>query len=110
MIKLNGITRSFNGPKGKVVALNKVSMSIEAGELLAVKGPSGCGLALVGWTSAPKTTEMRCSKQYDYSSLAQRHLLAPMSTLRVLARLSIWATRPPLLAFRAFLARLRWRL
>ena len=43
MIRLDHITRSFNGPKGRVLALNDVSMSLAPGELLAVRGPSGCG-------------------------------------------------------------------
>ena len=52
MIRLNNITRSFNGPKGKVIALNDVTMSLEPGELLSVKGPSGCGKSTLLLTAA----------------------------------------------------------
>ena len=52
MIKLNNITRTFIGPKGKVIALNDVSMTLSSGELLAVRGPSGCGKSTLLLTAA----------------------------------------------------------
>lgn len=52
MIQLNNITRTFNGPKGKVIALKDVSMTLSSGELLAVRGPSGCGKSTLLITAA----------------------------------------------------------
>jgi putative ABC transport system ATP-binding protein len=52
MIKLNNVTRTFNGPKGKVIALNDISMTLSPGELLAVRGASGCGKSTLLLTAA----------------------------------------------------------
>ena len=52
MIRLDHITKSFTGPKGRVIALNDVSMSLASGELLAVRGPSGCGKSTLLLTAA----------------------------------------------------------
>jgi len=43
MLEFRNVTRSFDGPEGKVTALEGVSLSVSLGELLAVHGPSGCG-------------------------------------------------------------------
>jgi len=43
MLKFKNITKNFDGPEGKVTALNEVSFSVSPGEFLAVRGPSGCG-------------------------------------------------------------------
>ena len=52
MIKLNNITRTFNGPNGKVMALDDVSIALSLGELLVVNGPSGCGKSTLLLTAA----------------------------------------------------------
>jgi ABC-type lipoprotein export system ATPase subunit len=52
IIRLKNVTRSFNGPKGKVIALNDITMSLSSGEMLVVKGPSGCGKSTLLLTAA----------------------------------------------------------
>ena len=43
MLEFKNISKWFDGPEGKVTALNEVCLSISPGEFLAVRGPSGCG-------------------------------------------------------------------
>ncbi|HCO93249.1 MAG TPA: ABC transporter ATP-binding protein [Phycisphaerales bacterium] len=43
MVEFKNITKIYDGPEGKVTALDKVSLSVQPGEFLAVCGPSGCG-------------------------------------------------------------------
>jgi putative ABC transport system ATP-binding protein len=43
MLEFKNISKWFDGPQGKVTALDEVCLSISPGEFLAVRGPSGCG-------------------------------------------------------------------
>ncbi|MGD8500140.1 MAG: ABC transporter ATP-binding protein [Phycisphaerales bacterium] len=43
MLEFKNVSKWFNGAQGKVTALKSVSLSVQPGELLAVRGPSGCG-------------------------------------------------------------------
>jgi putative ABC transport system ATP-binding protein len=52
MIQLKDVTKKFDGPKGKVTALNSISLTLPLGELLAINGPSGCGKSTLLLTAA----------------------------------------------------------
>ena len=43
MVEFKNVTKIYDGPEGKVAALDRVSLSVQPGEFLAVCGPSGCG-------------------------------------------------------------------
>ena len=43
MLEIRNLTKIYNGPQGIVRALEDVSLTVAAGEFVAVQGPSGCG-------------------------------------------------------------------
>jgi len=52
MILLENVTKTFNGPRGKIKALDSVSFSLAQGELLIINGHSGCGKSTLLLTAA----------------------------------------------------------
>ena len=61
----------FDGPKGKVTALDEVSFSVSPGEFLAVRGPSGCGkttlLLAAGGLQRPSAGQVSLDGQDPYA-------------------------------------------
>ena len=57
VVEARGVTRSFPMPAGPVLAVRDLSVTIGAGELVAICGPSGCGkstlLHILGCVDAP---------------------------------------------------------
>lgn len=60
MIQIKNLYKSYE--KGKVKALNNLSMSISPGEIIALMGPSGCGkstlLNIIGALDAPDSGQL----------------------------------------------------
>ena len=63
IVEARELTKIFPMPAGPVVALDAVSLSIDAGDYVAVSGPSGCGkstlLHLLGCVEAPTSGTLR---------------------------------------------------
>jgi len=57
LLELEELSKSFKSGSNQVQAVDGVSLSVEAGEFLAIKGPSGCGkstlLLMVGGLLSP---------------------------------------------------------
>jgi len=57
MIKIQNLKKSFRTEEVETLALNKVNLSVEEGEFVAVMGPSGCGkstlLNIIGMLDNP---------------------------------------------------------
>jgi len=43
MIQIDHLTRTFNAPKGPIVALDDIDLEIKKGEFVVINGKSGCG-------------------------------------------------------------------
>jgi putative ABC transport system ATP-binding protein len=65
VVEITGLTRVYGEGEAQVVALDGLSLSIAAGEFVAVMGPSGCGkstlLNLLGGLDAPTTGRVTIS-------------------------------------------------
>ena len=70
MLEFSHVTKTFRGPDGDVSALNDVTFSIKAGELVAVQGSSGCGkttmLLVAGGLLRPSSGEVLIGDQKPY--------------------------------------------
>ncbi len=71
MLEFKNISKWFEGPDGKVTALDKVSLSVSPGEFLAVRGPSGCGkttlLLTAGGLLRPNTGQVSLDGNDPYA-------------------------------------------
>lgn len=74
MILLKNVTKHFNGPNGRVTALNGISFSLPPGQLLVINGPSGCGKTTLLLTASgmlrPDSGEVELIEQYRPYDLA----------------------------------------
>ncbi len=43
LLQLESLSKSYAGPNGAIRAVDEVSLTLSAGEFVAVQGPSGCG-------------------------------------------------------------------
>ena len=61
MLRLRGVSKTFQGGEVRTRALDGIELEIEAGEYLAVTGPSGCGkstlLSVLGLLGSPDSGE-----------------------------------------------------
>ena len=71
LISLDHITKTYTGDTGPIVAVDDVSVSVEAGEFVAVVGPSGCGkttlLLVAGGLLRPEDGEVNIDGTDPYS-------------------------------------------
>jgi putative ABC transport system ATP-binding protein len=70
LLNVSQLSKTFRGPDGQVSAVDGVSLSIEPGEFVAVRGSSGCGkttlLLAAGGLLAPDAGEVLIEGQNPY--------------------------------------------
>jgi ABC-type nitrate/sulfonate/bicarbonate transport system ATPase subunit len=80
-LQLQNVSRSYEGRRGRVQALQDVSLELPRGAILAVVGPSGCGkstlLELICGLQRPDRGELRAAPAV---LMPQRDLLLPWLT------------------------------
>ncbi|OGV69478.1 MAG: ABC transporter [Lentisphaerae bacterium RIFOXYA12_FULL_48_11] len=70
LLELSHLSKSFMGPSGAVHAVEDVTLTVEAGEFVAVRGSSGCGkttlLLAAGGLLVPDGGEVRVAGENPY--------------------------------------------
>src|SRR5487761_146541 len=90
-LKIEGVSKTFNGRAGLVEALQPVDISVAAGEFVCLLGPSGCGkstlLNAVAGFSLPNQGVIRVNGQAvtqpgpDRGMVFQEYALFPWMTV-----------------------------
>jgi putative ABC transport system ATP-binding protein len=85
MLEFKNISKWFDGPDGKVTALDKVCLSVSPGEFLAVRGPSGCGkttlLLTAGGLLRPSSGQVSLDGQDPYELSSEMRSRMRASTI-----------------------------
>ncbi len=75
MLQLDAVTKTYQGPQGEVHAVARLTLSVHAGEFVAVRGPSGCGkttlLLMAGALLRPDAGTVRVSDSDPYALPAE---------------------------------------
>ena len=81
LLELNAVRRAFDG--GRIVALDGVSLAVDAGETVAIVGPSGSGkstfLNLISGLDEPTSGEVR----FDGATIRGRNAWADIRATRI---------------------------
>ncbi|NQV23606.1 MAG: ABC transporter ATP-binding protein [Rhodopirellula sp.] len=71
LVEIQDVRKTYQGGSGAVLAVDGVSLSLEAGEFVAVQGPSGCGkstlLLLAGGLLAPESGSVQVAGEDPYA-------------------------------------------
>jgi putative ABC transport system ATP-binding protein len=76
MIELDSVTKTYTLGQQRIVAVNDVSLTIQPGEFVAIRGKSGCGkttlLGLIGGLDRPDsgTTAIAATRWGLFSSFS----------------------------------------
>lgn len=79
MLKVTGVTKQFNSPSGKVMAVQDISFEVLAGQFASIIGKSGSGkstlLSLLGALDTPTAGSIEVAKK-DITKMHDHRLIA----------------------------------
>jgi len=69
-LEISNVSKTYRSSKGDVLAVDDISLNVEAGQFAAVRGPSGCGkstlLLVTGGLMAPDSGTIKIEEQNPY--------------------------------------------
>ena len=69
-LEISNVSKTYRSSKGDVLAVDDISLNVDAGQFAAVRGPSGCGkstlLLVTGGLLAPDSGTIRIEDQNPY--------------------------------------------
>lgn len=70
LLEIDNLSKAFDGPNGVIQAVDGVTLTVDAGEFVAIRGPSGCGkttlLLAAGGLLAPDGGEVCIAGEDPY--------------------------------------------
>ena len=74
LVEIQAARKTYKGASGQVLAVDGLSLSLDAGDFVAVQGPSGCGkstlLLLAGGLLAPESGSVQIAGEDPYAMTA----------------------------------------
>lgn len=101
MLTLKNVSRSFSTLETETMALQDVSLTINAGEFVAITGPSGCGkstlLNIIGLLDRPSSGELsikgevvHTKKSSEITQLRQQHFGYIFQSFNLIDEISVY--------------------
>ena len=76
ILRMADISKTYRGRSGEVVALERINLSVDAGQFVAIQGPSGCGkstlLLIAGGLLAPDSGTVHIGETDPFSQSAEQ--------------------------------------
>lgn len=76
ILRMADISKTYRGRSGEVVALERINLSVDTGQFVAIQGPSGCGkstlLLIAGGLLAPDSGTVHIGETDPFSQSAEQ--------------------------------------
>jgi len=76
ILRMADVSKTYRGRSGEVVALERINLSVDTGQFVAIQGPSGCGkstlLLIAGGLLAPDSGTVHIGETEPFSQSAEQ--------------------------------------